>query len=84
MKPMKKTGIFIIILILLAGAGGWYWWESRPSGPALLYGNVDIRTVNLGFRVGGKLQSLNADEGAAVQPESYSVCWMIHRTATPC
>ncbi|CAK7003791.1 TPA: secretion protein HlyD [Morganella morganii] len=68
MKPMKKTGIFIIILILLAGAGGWYWWESRPSGPALLYGNVDIRTVNLGFRVGGKLQSLNADEGAVVQP----------------
>ena len=68
MQSMKKAGIFIIILILLAGAAGWYWWESRPSGPALLYGNVDIRTVNIGFRVSGKLQSLNADEGAAVQP----------------
>lgn len=28
-----------------------------------MYGNVDIRTVNLSFRVNGKLQTLNVDEG---------------------
>ncbi|MDK3205892.1 biotin/lipoyl-binding protein, partial [Escherichia coli] len=32
-----------------------------------LYGNVDIRTVNLSFRVGGRLASLNVDEGDAVK-----------------
>ncbi|OBU07219.1 secretion protein HlyD [Morganella psychrotolerans] len=67
MTPMKKTGSFIIILILLLSAAGWYWWQARPSGPVLLYGNVDIRTVSPGFRVSGKLQSLNVDEGAVVK-----------------
>ncbi|MEG0278860.1 MAG: secretion protein HlyD [Morganella sp. (in: enterobacteria)] len=64
---MKKTGSFIIILILLLSAAGWYWWQARPSGPVLLYGNVDIRTVSPGFRVSGKLQSLNVDEGTVVK-----------------
>lgn len=67
MTPMKKTGSFIIILILLLSAAGWYWWQARPSGPVLLYGNVDIRTVSPGFRVSGKLQSLNVDEGTVVK-----------------
>ncbi|WP_413493582.1 secretion protein HlyD [Morganella psychrotolerans] len=64
---MKRAGSFIIILILLISAAGWYWWQSRPSGPVALYGNVDIRTVSPGFRVSGRLQSLNVDEGAVVK-----------------
>lgn len=67
MTPMKKAGSFIIILILLISAAGWYWWQARPSGPVVLYGNVDIRTVSPGFRVSGRLQSLNVDEGAVVK-----------------
>ncbi len=67
MTPMKRAGSFIIILILLISAAGWYWWQSRPSGPVALYGNVDIRTVSPGFRVSGRLQSLNVDEGAVVK-----------------
>jgi hypothetical protein len=32
---------------------------SKPTGSTLtLYGNVDIRTVNMSFRVGGRLASL--------------------------
>ncbi|MCL7680493.1 biotin/lipoyl-binding protein, partial [Klebsiella pneumoniae] len=31
------------------------------------YGNVDIRTVNLSFRVSGRLASLAVDEGDAVR-----------------
>ncbi|MHB1948237.1 MAG: efflux RND transporter periplasmic adaptor subunit [Gammaproteobacteria bacterium] len=34
----------------------------------ILYGNVDIRDVNLGFRVSGRLQTLKVDEGDRVQP----------------
>ena len=67
MTSIKKTGSFIIILILLLSAAGWYWWQGRPSGPVQLYGNVDIRTVSPGFRVSGRLQSLNVDEGAVVK-----------------
>ncbi len=32
-----------------------------------LYGNVDIRTVNLSFRVGGRVESLAVDEGDAIK-----------------
>lgn len=67
MTSIKKTGSFIIILILLLSAAGWYWWQGRPFGPVQLYGNVDIRTVSPGFRVSGRLQSLNVDEGAVVK-----------------
>lgn len=67
MTSIKKTGSFIIILILLLSAAGWYWWQGRPSGPVQLYGNVDIRSVSPGFRVSGRLQSLNVDEGAVVK-----------------
>ena len=33
-----------------------------------IYGNIDIRTVNLSFRVSGKLMHLNVDEGDSVSP----------------
>ncbi|MFM6950199.1 MAG: HlyD family efflux transporter periplasmic adaptor subunit, partial [Novosphingobium sp.] len=33
-----------------------------------LYGNVEIREVQLGFRVGGRLSKLNVDEGDRVVP----------------
>ncbi|MBX3708757.1 MAG: efflux RND transporter periplasmic adaptor subunit [Gammaproteobacteria bacterium] len=34
----------------------------------VLYGNVDIRDVNLGFRVSGRLLSLNVEEGDKLKP----------------
>lgn len=62
---MKKP-----LVIALAFAGliaviglGTLWYQSRQPEPLTLYGNVDIRTVNLSFRVGGRLQALNVDEG---------------------
>jgi HlyD family secretion protein len=33
----------------------------------VLSGNVDIREVNLSFRVGGRLQQVLVDEGATVK-----------------
>jgi len=40
--------------------------RSRGAGPLTMYGNVDIREVTLGFRVAGRLQTLNVDEGDSV------------------
>jgi HlyD family secretion protein len=42
------------------------WYQSRQAASLTLYGNVDIRTVNLSFRVGGRLASLAVDEGDAI------------------
>lgn len=65
---MKKPVLLIGVVILLAAiAGGWMWYQSGKQETLTLYGNVDIRTVNLSFRVGGRLASLTVDEGDAVQ-----------------
>lgn len=37
------------------------------SGPLTLYGNVDIREVDLGFRVGGRIAGIGVDEGDRVR-----------------
>ena len=68
---MKK----IVLLLFLAGLGaGGYWWyeENRRaglerSGEIVLYGNVDIRDVALGFRVFGRIAELRFEEGDRVK-----------------
>lgn len=68
MKNRKPVLITVIVVIVLAACfGGWKWYQSRQDQTLTLYGNVDIRTVNLSFRVGGRLASLNVDEGDAVK-----------------
>ena len=47
--------------------GGTWWYQSLQNNGLALYGNVDIRTVNMSFRVGGRLQSLTVDEGDAIK-----------------
>ncbi|KKZ19217.1 membrane protein [Serratia marcescens] len=66
----KKRSALIVLLILLIAAvayGVWH-YQQQQERPLTLYGNVDIRTVNLGFRVDGRLASLTVDEGDTVQP----------------
>ncbi|MDU2188164.1 MAG: secretion protein HlyD [Klebsiella pneumoniae] len=59
---------FLLIVILLAAlGGGWWWYQSSRQQPLTLYGNVDIRTVNMSFRVGGRLASLTVDEGDSIR-----------------
>lgn len=66
---MKKplVVILVVIIIIAAIAGGTFWYQSRQDTGLTLYGNVDIRTVNMSFRVGGRLQALQVDEGDAVK-----------------
>lgn len=62
---MKKPVVVILLIVILLAAlgGGWWWYQSSRQQPLTLYGNVDIRTVNMSFRVGGRLASLTVDEG---------------------
>ncbi|HEV7306603.1 secretion protein HlyD [Ensifer sp.] len=66
----------LIALVLLAGAAAGAWWFDVPERlgwtghqqASVLYGNVDIRQVSLGFRVSGRISGLSVDEGDAVKP----------------
>ena len=57
------------IVAAATAVAGWYLYDSywEESEPLTLYGNVDIREVNLGFRVSGKLARVLKDEGDLVQ-----------------
>ncbi len=50
---MKKPVVIGLAVVVLAAvvAGGYWWYQSRQDNGLTLYGNVDIRTVNLSFRV---------------------------------
>jgi len=65
---MKKAIPVILLLGVLAG-GGWYFYgKYRSQDEALvLHGNVDIRGVDLGFRVSGRIKEVLKDEGDAVK-----------------
>jgi len=68
---MKKKLPVLLVLIALV-AGGVYYWRLRET-PAkedtlTLYGNVDIRKVDLGFRVSGRIAEVDFQEGDRVQP----------------
>lgn len=64
----KPVAIILAVAIIVAAIGGGTWWyQSLQNNGLTLYGNVDIRTVNMSFRVGGRLQSLNVDEGDAIK-----------------
>ena len=61
----------IVILVVLACAARGIWWlydgKRQPSDLLTLYGNVDIRQVDVGFRVGGRVTELFKEEGDAVK-----------------
>ena len=50
---MKKL-VILLILLCAAGAAAWFIYREAPSGPedkAVLYGNVDLRQVDLAFLI---------------------------------
>jgi HlyD family secretion protein len=44
-------------------------WSRAGDGALTLYGNVDIREVDLGFRVGGRIATLEVQEGDRVEAD---------------
>ena len=56
----------VALLVLVAAVAGYY-LRRHGAHEIVLYGNVDIREVNLGFRVGGRVESLEVDEGDTVK-----------------
>ncbi|HEY0331641.1 MAG TPA: HlyD family efflux transporter periplasmic adaptor subunit [Rhodopseudomonas sp.] len=67
MNPRLKIILPIAGVALLAAAAVWWWTSHRGDDDVLtLQGNVEVRQVNLGFKVSGRIAALNVDEGARV------------------
>lgn len=72
---MKKTvAVPALLLVLGAGVAAAFWtnlparlgWTRSETTGLTLYGNVDIRQVQLGFRVSGRIAEMKVEEGDAV------------------
>lgn len=68
---MRKIVIRIfVLLVLITVAGGLWWWhlqrEPAQAGQLVLYGNVDLREVNLAFNGNQRIASIFVKEGDRV------------------
>ena len=66
-KKMKKRIAFLLLIIVLICSGIYIYIRftrnAHDRGDIVLYGNVDIRDVSLGFRVAGRIEKLFREEG---------------------
>ncbi|MGA3115427.1 MAG: efflux RND transporter periplasmic adaptor subunit [Syntrophobacteraceae bacterium] len=67
---MKKAMILIVIAVMIAGAAV-YWWVHHFAGTSpdelRLYGNVDLRQVNLAFNGNERIETVLSREGDRVK-----------------
>lgn len=61
-KKKRFISIVIIVLFCISAYFGYAHYQKQEK-TLILYGNVDTRSVNIGFRVAGRLSSLMVDEG---------------------
>ena len=72
---MRRRIAPILAVLLLGAVAAWWFdlpsylgWRPAESGRITLYGNVDIRQVQLGFRVSGRVAEMSFDEGDSIKP----------------
>lgn len=66
---MKRVIILIVIVCLIVGLGVglyFYFHKQGEEGVLTLYGNVDVREVDISFRVAGQVEELYYEEGDLV------------------
>lgn len=72
---MRRRLILLLAMLLIGAAAAWWFdlparlgWRGGENESLTLYGNVDIRQVQLGFRVNGRIAQMKFDEGDAIKP----------------
>ncbi|MGB3742825.1 MAG: secretion protein HlyD [Castellaniella sp.] len=68
MKKAGKLSIMALAIVAIALGAGFIWLQrtNTDESPLRLYGNVDIREVQLAFRQPGRIAEMLFDEGDAV------------------
>jgi HlyD family secretion protein len=67
---MKRRILIVIAALVVLATAGWFLYQQFAGArqdKLILHGNVDIRQVNLGFRVSGRLKEMRREEGDTVQ-----------------
>ncbi len=62
-RKILVPAVISLSLILLLFVGFFYFHHKKGDQPIVLYGNVDVRQVDIGFRVYGKVNSMPFEEG---------------------
>jgi HlyD family secretion protein len=65
----RRLIVLVVVAVLVVAAvftRGFGLMPARPETELTLYGNIDIREVDMGFRVGGRITAIGVDEGAKV------------------
>jgi HlyD family secretion protein len=81
-SPVGRVLMALALLAVVVGGAAYVWTQrgARQERPLQLYGNVDIREVQLGFRQPGRVLQMKFDEGdfvhagtlmATIDPEPY-------------
>lgn len=63
----KKIAIIVILIVVIGGLYLYNHRQKKNPNELELFGNVEIRQVDLGFRVEGKIAKMLAEEGDAVK-----------------
>ncbi|TMQ32798.1 MAG: secretion protein HlyD [Planctomycetota bacterium] len=70
LAPRRRWPWLAAAALVVAGLGGalWFYLSHRPHDEAslVLQGNIDVRQVNLAFKVEGRIETLAVDEGDTV------------------
>jgi HlyD family secretion protein len=66
---MKRLLVILLVVTAAAGLGLWWWYEHREREPAelVLYGNVDLRQVQLAFNNSERIVEVAVQEGDRVR-----------------
>jgi HlyD family secretion protein len=66
---MRRTVILGLLVAIGAATGAWWWFNrtERAPTPLLLYGNVDLRQVQLAFNNNERISEVLAQEGDRVR-----------------
>ncbi len=68
---MRRALVVVVIAVVVVAAGGAAWWWRGQSGPQngtlTLYGNVDLRQVDLAFMDSGRIAAVLVEEGDRVK-----------------
>jgi HlyD family secretion protein len=67
---MRRIAMIVLLLaVVAAGAGATWWWNHReaPSNQLVLYGNIDLRQVELPFNDSERIAEVLVQEGDHVR-----------------